>query len=192
MNLSVTRFELDGVLLIKPRLLQDFRGHFTETYRVSAFAEIGIEATFVQENEVFSAKAGIIRGLHFQKAPQAQAKLVRVVRGSIFDVAVDIRPRSTTFGRWIGVDLTAEGAEQLFVPRGFAHGYCSREADTQVIYKCDAYYAPEREAGINFADPVMGIAWPVSPEAAILSARDRQLPSLLQVKADLFSDGTAD
>ena len=140
-------------------------------------AEAGVEADFVQDNQAFSARRGTVRGLHFQTAPHPQAKLVRVLRGAIFDVAVDIRPGSPTFGRWAGAELTAEGGEQLFVPRGFAHGYCTLTDDTELFYKVDGLYAPQTEGGVLWNDPDLGIDWPITGEA-VLSDRDRTLPRL--------------
>jgi dTDP-4-dehydrorhamnose 3,5-epimerase len=151
---------------------------FMETYREDAFVALGITASFVQDNHAFSQAAATLRGLHFQAPPAAQAKLVRVLSGAIYDVAVDIRVRSPTYGRWAGARLTAEGGEQLFVPAGFAHGYCTLAADTAVAYKCDAYYAPDCEGGIAATDPEIGIAWPLAPDEMTLSAKDTSLPLL--------------
>lgn len=177
MRFSATELEIAGVLLITPRRFVDARGSFSEIYRADEFAELGIRAPFVQDNLAVSATAGTIRGLHFQKPPHAQAKLVRASRGSIFDVAVDVRAGSSTYGRWVGVRLEADG-KQLYVPRGCAHGYCTLEADTEIVYQCDAYYAAEAEGGIHFADPAIGIAWPIDPREAIVSEKDRALPLL--------------
>jgi dTDP-4-dehydrorhamnose 3,5-epimerase len=171
-----TPLRLPDVLLVAPAKVVDSRGYFTETYQAKEFQRIGISAEFLQDNQVGSTHAGTIRGLHFQGAPYAQAKLVRVLSGAIFDVAVDVREGSPTFGQWVGVQLDAEAGEQIFVPRGFAHGYCTLTDGTTVAYKCDNLYCREAEGGIHFADPDLAIAWPVPPESAIVSDKDRALP----------------
>ena len=176
-NLTVRQFPIEGVMLLTPKRFGDARGYFTETYNVDSFAAAGVAAVFVQDNQAFSAAPGTLRGLHFQRPPHPQAKLVRVLKGRIFDVAVDLRVGSPTYGRWIGETLSAEAGEQLFVPRGFAHGYCTLEPDTEVAYKVDDFYAPDCDDGIAWNDPILGIAWPIRPEDAILSGKDRQLGS---------------
>ena len=178
LDLTVDRLEIADVLRIVPPKCEDARGYFVESYHAGRFAEIGVRAMFVQDNQSRSTQAGTVRGLHFQVPPRAQAKLVRVVRGAIMDVVVDIRRGSPTYGRWCGTTLTAAGGEQLFVPRGFAHGFCTLEADTEVAYKVDDYYAPECDLGILWNDPEIGIGWPVDAAAAILSDKDRGLPRL--------------
>jgi dTDP-4-dehydrorhamnose 3,5-epimerase len=177
-NLTAKPLSIRGLVLIVPQKFGDERGYFVETYNAKTFAEIGIDATFVQDNESLSAQKGTVRGLHLQVPPQPQAKLVRVLKGSIMDVVVDIRRGSPSYGRWCSVTLTAAGGEQLFIPRGFAHGFCTLEPDTEVAYKVDGYYAPECDTGIFWNDPEIGIAWPVDPAAAILSTKDRGLPPL--------------
>jgi dTDP-4-dehydrorhamnose 3,5-epimerase len=164
--------------MVIARRFVDERGYFMETFNSREFAAIGIEATFIQDNQSLSIMPGTIRGLHFQLPPNTQAKLIRVLRGSIFDVVVDLRRGSPSFGRWCGTSLTAAGAEQLFIPRGFAHGFCTLEADTEVTYKVDGSYAPASDAGILWNDPDIGIAWPIAETAAILSGKDRELPRL--------------
>jgi dTDP-4-dehydrorhamnose 3,5-epimerase len=181
MQFSPTHLRLPDVVVVTPQRFADERGYFMETYRTDRFRALGITADFVQDNEAGSARAGTIRGLHFQKPPHAQAKLVRVLQGAIFDVAVDIREGSPTFGEWVGARLTASGGEQLFLPRGFAHGYCTLDDDTVVAYKCDNRYAPDAEGGIHFADAALAIAWPVAPEAAIVSDKDRALPGIAAI-----------
>lgn len=168
---------IPDVKLLMPRRFGDARGWFTETYNERSFAEVLGGAVFVQDNQAFSAARGTLRGLHFQRPPHAQAKLVRVLRGSVFDVAVDLRLGSPTYGQWVGETLTAQGGEQLFVPRGFAHGYCTLEPDTEVAYKVDGFYAPECDAGLIWNDPTLNIAWPVAPGEAILSDKDTRLPA---------------
>ncbi len=177
MQFTVTPLAIPDVVLVTPQPFVDARGYFMVTHERDQFRQLGLP-DFVQDNQAGSRRAGTVRGLHFQRAPHEQAKLVRALRGAIFDVAVDLREGSPTFGRWVAATLTAVTAEQLFVPRGFAHGYCTLEDDTEVAYKCDALYAPSADAGIRFSDPDLAIAWPVAAEAAILSDRDRTLPLL--------------
>jgi len=181
MRFTATELAIHGLLLVKPQRIEDSRGYFMETYRARTFEDFGMPAVFVQDNEAFSAAAGTIRGLHYQAPPYAQAKLVRAVRGSVFEVAVDLRRGSPTFGRWAGVTLSADNGHQLFVPGGFAHGYCTLEPDTAIAYKCDRYHAAEADAGVLFSDPAIGIEWPVAPEDAIVSKKDRKLPLLEDV-----------
>jgi dTDP-4-dehydrorhamnose 3,5-epimerase len=166
---------LGGLRLLKPRRFADTRGYFVETYNAQMLAGIGITARFVQDNQSYSKSPGTIRGLHFQLPPAAQAKLVRVVQGSVYDVAVDLRAGSPTYGRWEGTTLTADHGEQLFVPRGFAHGFCTLEPDTVVAYKVDAFYAPASDSGLIWSDPILGIDWPVRPDQAVLSDKDLRL-----------------
>jgi dTDP-4-dehydrorhamnose 3,5-epimerase len=172
---SITPLSIPEVLLITPKRHGDARGWFTETWSRHTLARLGIEHDFVQDNQAFSARAGVIRGLHFQQAPHAQAKLVRVLSGAIFDVAVDIRQGSATYGQWVSATLTAEGGEQILVPRGFAHGYCTLTDDSMIAYKVDGQYAPQTEGGVIWNDPDLGIDWPVEGEA-ILSDRTRSCP----------------
>ena len=165
-----------GVLLIRPRKFNDSRGFFMETWVEPAFEKLGVTARFVQDNHSLSRARGTVRGLHFQAPPRAQAKLVRVVRGSIFDVAVDIRRGSPTFGRWCGATLSAENAEQLFMPAGFAHGFCTLEPDTEVVYKVDAVYAPDLDMGLLWSDPRLAIDWPVPRGDILVSDKDAKQP----------------
>lgn len=176
--MEVKATNIPGVLLLKPRYFHDARGYFVETYNERSARQSGLVADFVQDNQALSLRRGTVRALHFQVPPKAQAKLVRVLRGSVYDVAVDLRAGSPHYGRWVGATLTAQGGEQIFVPRGFAHGYCTLEADTEVAYKVDDYYAPECERGLAWDDPALGIAWPVSAADAVLSDKDRKLPRL--------------
>jgi len=176
-HVTVKPTDIPDVVLLIPRRFRDERGWFSETYSTRSFSDILGNIVFVQDNQAYSAMRGTLRGLHFQRPPEPQAKLIRVLRGSIFDVAVDIRAGSPTYGRWVGATLTAEGGEQLFVPRGFAHGYCTLEPDTEVAYKVDGFYAPECDAGLAWDDPSIGIAWPIRPDEAILSDKDRNLPA---------------
>ena len=172
--MDVREFGLPGLRLLKPRRFADARGYFVETYNERTLADIGITARFVQDNLSYSKSRGTVRGLHFQLPPAAQAKLVAVVQGSVYDVAVDLRAGSPTYGRWEGTTLTAQG-EQLLVPRGFAHGFCTLEPDTIVIYKVDGFYAPASDSGLIWNDPMLAIDWPVRPDQAVLSDKDLRL-----------------
>jgi dTDP-4-dehydrorhamnose 3,5-epimerase len=176
--MTLTPLALPEVLIITPKRHGDARGWFCETWSRPTLAKYGIELDFVQDNQAFSARPGTVRGLHFQQAPHPQAKLVRVLKGAIYDVAVDIRQGSPTYGRWVGATLTAEGGEQILVPRGFAHGYCTLVPDTELFYKVDNRYAPETEAGILWNDPALGIDWPIAAGEATLSDKDLALPLL--------------
>jgi dTDP-4-dehydrorhamnose 3,5-epimerase len=160
MALDISSFDIAGPILVAPKRFGDARGFFSETYNARAFAEAGIAGTFVQDNHSLSTDAGTVRGLHFQRAPHEQAKLVRVVRGSILDIAVDIRKGSPSFGRHVATELSAENWRQLLIPTGFAHGFCTLEPDTEVIYKVTDFYAPECEGGVLWNDPELEISWP--------------------------------
>jgi dTDP-4-dehydrorhamnose 3,5-epimerase len=179
---------LPAVKVVLPRRHQDGRGFFSEIWRRDAMLAGGIENWFVQENHALSFASGTVRGLHFQIGEGAQAKLIRCSRGSIFDVAVDIRKGSPTFGRHVAVLLSAENWKQLYVPVGFAHGYCTLEPNTEVIYKVGAYYDPTAERGLAWDDPGIGIDWPISKDKAILVERDRSYPQLGELR-DVFSFG---
>jgi dTDP-4-dehydrorhamnose 3,5-epimerase len=187
--MEVETTAIPGVLLLRPRFFHDARGYFVETYNARAAHDAGLTAEFVQDNEARSLKRGTVRALHFQVPPKVQAKLVRVLCGSVFDVAVDLRRGSPDYGRWISATLTARGGEQLFVPRGFGHGYCTLEDDTVVAYKVDDYYAPECERGLAWDDPALKIDWPVSPATAVLSDKDRKLPGFADFAAPFRYDG---
>ncbi|MFC7396683.1 dTDP-4-dehydrorhamnose 3,5-epimerase [Chelatococcus sp. GCM10030263] len=171
------RLAIPDVILAVPDRFGDHRGYFTETYVKERFAAQGITADFVQDNESLSPQKGTLRGLHFQVPPRAQAKLVRVLAGAIFDVAVDIRQGSPSFGRWVGATLTAERGEQLYIPQGFAHGFCTLAPDTRVAYKVDDYYAKAAEGGVIWNDPDIAVAWPLDGEP-VLSDKDKLLPRL--------------
>jgi dTDP-4-dehydrorhamnose 3,5-epimerase len=175
-NFAFEALAIPGPVLIRPRRFGDARGYFMETYSAEAFCADGITAVFVQDNQSLSGTRGVLRGLHFQKPPAAQAKLVRVLKGSIFDVAVDLRQGSRHYGRWCAATLTAEGAEQLFVPAGFAHGFCTLEAMTEVAYKVDSPYAPDQEGGLAWNDSAIGIDWPVARTDVLVSDKDAGLP----------------
>lgn len=182
-RLEVERFAIEGLLQVTPPRFGDDRGYFSEVYNKAAFAEVGIACEFVQDNHSLSADRGTVRGLHFQISPFAQAKLVRVARGAIYDVAVDIRRDSPTYGKCAAVVLSAENGRQFFVPKGFAHGFCTLEPNTEVLYKVDAPYSRAHERGLLWNDPALGIAWPIDADAAILIARDREHPPLSGLEA---------
>lgn len=177
--------EIEGPLIIEPRVFGDHRGYFFESFSLRDFvAHVG-PVDFVQDNESLSAKRGVLRGLHFQKGDKAQAKLLRVVRGSVLDVAVDIRPGSPTFGRSVSVILSGENKRQFFIPRGFAHGFLVLEDDTLFQYKCDNYYAPEAEGSYRWNDPFFAVEWGISPEEVILSEKDARAPFFKDVSDSL-------
>ncbi|MBN1349879.1 dTDP-4-dehydrorhamnose 3,5-epimerase [candidate division KSB1 bacterium] len=178
--MKITETPLAGLLIIEPRVFSDHRGFFFESYNLKQFAENGILANFVQDNHSRSAKS-TVRGLHYQVNP-GQDKLVRVIAGEIFDVAVDIRRNSPTFGQWYGCMLTSENKKQLYVPIGFAHGFCVTSENAEVIYKCTDFYSPKDERGIAWNDSAIGIKWPV--KTPILSAKDKQHPRLAVVPPD--------
>lgn len=177
--MKVTPLDIPGLLLIAPVRHGDARGFFSEVWSRRALAEAGLAADFVQDNHAVSAARHVLRGLHFQRPPHAQGKLVRVTRGAILDVAVDLREGSPTYGRHAAVEISAANWLQLWIPRGFAHGYLTLEPGTEVLYKADAYYEPAADAGILWNDPALGIAWPV--EAPTLSERDRRAPRLAEI-----------
>ena len=188
--MDIKALDLPGVLVLCPRRFADKRGYFFESYSEKVFHTAGITAKFVQDNQSYSAERGTIRGLHFQKPPHAQAKLVRVLQGSVFDVAVDVRAGSPHYGRWAGATLTAEGREQIFVPRGFAHAFCTLEPDTVVAYKVDDVYAPETEGGLIWNDPDLAIDWPVAAKDVVLSDKDLKLGSLAEFVSPFAYEGS--
>jgi len=173
---------IPDVRLFVPRVFRDERGSFAEVYSRRALEAAGLDVTFVQDNHSISHAAGVVRGLHFQREPHAQGKLVRVTRGAVFDVAVDIRLGSPTYGQHVSRVLSAENWAQLWVPVGFAHGYCTLEPETEVIYKVTDDYAPECELGLRWDDPALGISWPVGAADVILSDKDRALPKLAELE----------
>ncbi len=183
MTLDIRALAIPEVKLIVPRRFADARGHFVETWNRKVWTAAGLDAAFVQDNQSLSAQTGTVRGLHFQRPPHAQAKLVSVLKGKIFDVAVDLRKASPTFGRHVTVELDADTGAELFVPQGFAHGFCTLAPDTLVAYKVDAHYAPESDAGIFWADERLGIAWPVAQDRAHLSPKDAALPRLKDIES---------
>jgi dTDP-4-dehydrorhamnose 3,5-epimerase len=176
--LEITELGLEGVMEIRPRRFSDDRGFFSETYNAEAFAAAGISLAFVQDNHSFSAVKGVMRGLHYQLPPRAQDKLVRVTKGAILDVAVDIRRHSPDFGKWVALEVSAEKWNQILVPKGFAHGFLTLVDDTEVLYKVTGLYSPEHDRSIRFDDPDIGIEWPLAAETLVLSEKDRNAPLL--------------
>ena len=184
-DLSVTESAIPDVKIIVPAKAGDRRGFLSETFNRERWAENGCRFEFVQENHTLSPTRGTIRGLHYQIAPAAQAKVVRVVRGAIYDVAVDLRRGSPTFGKWVGTVLSAAQWNQIAVPVGFAHGFCTLEPDTEVLYKLTAHWSPEHERGIRWDDAALAIDWPKLSEPPLVSNRDRRWPALAD-QPDLF------
>ncbi|MCW0481748.1 dTDP-4-dehydrorhamnose 3,5-epimerase [Gaoshiqia sediminis] len=171
--MEIYKTPIDGLIVLEPKVFQDDRGYFLESFHAGRYKELGMDAGFIQDNESKSVR-GVIRGLHYQLAPHAQAKLVRVIEGSVFDVAVDLRKGSPTFGQWFGVELTGENKKQLFIPRGFAHGFSVLSETAVFSYKCDNYYHPESERGIIYNDPDLKIDWKIPEPEAIISAKDQK------------------
>ena len=194
-NGQQTRLSLDFMaissqpILLRPRRFGDARGWFMETYSEAAALAAGIDVRFVQDNQSFSATEGTIRGLHFQRPPHAQAKLVRCVQGSIMDYAVDVRRGSPTYGQYVSAKLTADGGEQLFVPVGFAHGFVTLEPDVEIAYKVSGLYAPDCDGGIVWNDPTISIQWPLPASGAVLSDKDKILPTLAEFDSPFEYDG---
>lgn len=176
--MQVEHFDIPGLILVTPPRFADSRGHFVETFNIARFAAAGITATFVQDNQSLSRPRGTVRGLHCQIAPSIQGKLVRVVRGAIWDVAVDIRRGSPTYGKFAAAALSAASWSQLWIPGGFLHGFCTLEPDTEVIYKVTAPYDRAAERAVAFDDPDLRIPWPLPPGGALLSDKDGRLPRL--------------
>jgi len=176
--LTIVSTDIPAVKVVVPKIFGDQRGSFCEVYNRSRFFDNGIELEFVQDNQSWSSAKGTVRGLHFQGHPAAQDKLVWVPRGRIFDVAVDLRRSSPTYGRWVGEELSAQNGRQMLIPVGFAHGFCTLEPDTYVFYKVTNYYSPKVDFGIAWDDPQLAIKWPVGRDAAVLSDRDAKLPPL--------------
>ena len=172
---------IPDLFILKPRIFADERGYFYESYNKKALYDLGIDIDFIQDNQSSSAK-NVLRGLHYQLAPYQQNKLLRVVQGCVFDVAVDIRRRSPTFGKWYGVELSAENQLQFLIPAGFAHGFSVLSETAVVSYKCDNYYEPTAEAGIYFADKELNIDWQIADNQAIVSEKDRVLPAFAKAE----------
>ena len=170
--LEIEKTAIPEVLILTPRRFGDARGFFSESWNRQRMQEAGLDYDFVQDNHSLSATPGTLRGLHCQLPPRAQAKLVRCGRGRLYDVAVDIRPGSATFGQWVGVELSFENGRQLLIPEGFLHGFVTRDPDTEILYKCTDTYAPAHERGVRWDDPELGIDWGLEGRAPVLSARD--------------------
>ena len=179
--MNVIDTEIPAVKRVVPKRFGDARGWFSETYRTDTLARAGISAAFVQDNQSFSSPKGTVRGLHFQVAPCPQAKLIRVLQGAILDVAVDLRGGSPTYGRHVAVTLDAEAGEQVYIPHGFAHGFCTLTPDVMVAYKVDSYYSPAHDRSLAWNDPTLGIDWPVTEAEALLSDKDRRAPRLSEL-----------
>jgi len=179
--MTIRESPLPGLLIIEPKVFEDSRGYFFESFNRKNLVDAGVEAQFVQDNQSLS-QYGVLRGLHYQLAPYAQSKLVRVLQGSVWDVAVDLRKNSPTFGKHFGIELSAENKIQLFIPHGFAHGFTVTSPNTVFFYKCDSFYTPEAERGIHFNDPDLAIPWPIGENDAIISAKDKVLPLFKQAE----------
>ena len=187
--MEITPTTLPEVLLITPRRFGDHRGFFSETWNRRALAEAGIDLDFCQDNHSLSADQGTVRGLHFQAPPSAQDKLVRVVRGAVMDVAVDIRKGSPRYGQWVAKELSAENGAQLLVPKGFLHGFATLTPDTEVLYKCTDYYAPDCDGAVHYGDPDLGIDWGIDPKTAVLSDRDAVAQSFADFDSPFVYEG---
>ncbi|MDR1865551.1 MAG: dTDP-4-dehydrorhamnose 3,5-epimerase [Bacteroidales bacterium] len=180
--MNLVRTDFPGLLLIEPTVFGDARGYFFESYNQDALAaEAGIATVFRQDNQSFSRR-GVIRGLHFQHPPHAQTKLIRAVVGCIYDVAVDLRRGSPTFGKWMGVELSADNRRQFYIPQGFAHGFSVLSEQAVILYKCDNLYHPPSEGGVLYSDPTLGINWQIGDDEALVSGKDKLLPVLEDVK----------
>lgn len=187
--MNVRALAMPGLLEITPTRHGDERGFFSETWNSRALQAAGVDVDFVQDNQSLSAAAGTLRGLHFQTPPRAQTKLIRVLNGAIFDVVVDLRKGSPTFGEWLGLELSREKWNQLLVPAGFAHGFVTLAANTEVAYKVSDYYSPAHDRSVRFDDPAIGVEWPMKFSPFELSAKDRAAPLLADVDADFVFEG---
>jgi dTDP-4-dehydrorhamnose 3,5-epimerase len=187
--MHVEHLSIPGVFTLEPKRFGDDRGFFSETYNSRILNELISGAEFVQDNHAYSKDRGVIRGMHFQTPPFDQGKLVRVTRGSVLDVIVDLRVGSPAYGKHVAVELSAENWRQLWVPAGFAHAYCTLEEDTEFLYKVTNFYAPDHDAGIAFDDPDLGIDWPIDPKDAILSEKDTKLPQLKDIESPFSYEG---
>ena len=181
--MNIIKTEFPGLVIIEPKVFGDDRGYFFESYNEAVMAEAGIKNLFRQDNQSFS-KYGVIRGLHFQLNPYSQTKLIRVVEGTIYDVVVDLRKGSPTYGKWCAVELSAENKRQLYIPPGFAHGFSVLSEQTTILYKCDNLYNPQCEGGILYNDPTLNIDWKVDPAKAIVSEKDKNLPTLERLETN--------
>lgn len=182
-----TQTPIKDLVIFEPRVFEDERGYFFESYNQKLFEENGIDAKFIQDNQSKSS-FGVLRGLHFQNPPFAQAKLVRVLSGKVLDVAVDLRPESATFGKYFGIELSAENKKQLFIPRGFGHGFVVLSDTAEFAYKCDNLYSKEHESGIIYNDSDLNIDWQIETGNLIISEKDEQLKTFAEIKNSLFSN----
>jgi dTDP-4-dehydrorhamnose 3,5-epimerase len=187
--LQVEKTSLEGVFLLTPKRFGDARGFFSESWSRRAMAEHGLDIPWVQDNHSLSVQPGTVRGLHFQSPPHAQAKLVRCGRGALFDVAVDIRRGSPSYGQWVGYELSFENGHQLLIPAGFLHGFATRAPDTEIIYKCSDYYAPECDGAVRFDCPQIGIDWGLGDLEPVLSEKDAAAPGLADFKSPFVYEG---
>ncbi|MBI1337768.1 MAG: dTDP-4-dehydrorhamnose 3,5-epimerase [Phycisphaera sp.] len=186
--MTIIPTDIPDVLVLAPKKFGDLRGFFSEVFKRSVFEELGLKLDFIQDNHSYSQPRGTVRGLHFQAPPFAQDKLVRVTRGAVLDVAVDIRKGSPTFGRHVAVELSAENWKQMFVPKGFAHGFATLCDDCEVIYKVTAPYAPQHDRGLLWNDPALGIDWKIDEASAVLSDKDRKHPKLAELESVFVFD----
>ncbi len=186
--MNIIQTDFPGLRIIEPKVFGDARGYFFESYNQKVLAEAGIHTEFKQDNQSFS-KYGVIRGLHFQLNPYSQTKLIRTLEGAIYDVVVDLRKGSPTFGKWLGVELSAENKRQLYIPQGFAHGFSVLSEQTTIMYKCDNFYQPQAEGGIAYNDPKLGIDWKVDTAIATVSDKDKSLPVLDKVETNFVYQG---
>ncbi len=175
MPFQFERTSIEGLILVKPKVFNDGRGFFVEEYKKSDFTKAGINIDFTQDNHSKSSR-GVLRGLHFQKDPYAQAKLVRCIKGKVWDVAVDLRAGSATFGKWLGFELSEENFNMLFIPEGFAHGFLTLSQEAEIFYKCSKEYSPQYDSGVRYDDPTLNISWPL--KEVIISDKDKKLPFL--------------
>jgi len=179
--MNIIKTEFSGLMIIEPKIFGDARGYFFESYNEKIMADAGIQTVFRQDNHSFS-KYGVIRGLHFQRNPYSQTKMIRVLDGTIYDVTLDLRKGSPTFGKWFGMELSAENKWQLYIPQGFAHGFSVLSEQTTILYKCDNFYNPQSEGGVLYNDPALGIDWKVDAAKATVSEKDKILPTFDQVE----------
>jgi len=181
--MNVIKTDFPGLLIIEPKVFGDARGYFFESYNEKIMADAGIQTVFRQDNQSLS-KYGVIRGLHFQLNPHSQTKLIRVLEGMVYDVVLDLRKGSPTFGNWFGLELSAENKRQLYIPHGFAHGFSILSEQAIILYKCDNFYHPQSEGGILYNDPALGIDWKVDTASAIVSDKDKVLPNFSEVETN--------
>lgn len=185
--MNVIKTEFPGLMIVEPKVFGDARGHFFESYNQKALSDAGIETVFRQDNQSFST-CGVVRGLHFQHHPHAQTKLIRALEGTIYDVVLDLRKGSPTFGKWFGTELSAANRRQLYIPQGFAHGFSVLSEQTTILYKCDQFYHPQSEGGVLYCDPALGIDWKLEASRAVVSDKDKLLPTLDRVTTNFVFD----